>query len=213
MHYYVESDGRVFVVRRGQALDLPEDGETPAGARPLAPMATSVPVTFCSVSLPEHPRHWPAKDDLASDPHASALLREAVHASMPRVVAEGVCLRDDCVLLVRGSRGLNEGRWSLPGGFLRFGETPAEGVLREVEEEVGAPARLLGLLDLKGKQGPKSRLQWVMAFYRVELDGEPHPDPDEIAEARFVPLREARNLVSDNLIREALASLSQTASL
>jgi 8-oxo-dGTP diphosphatase len=35
--------------------------------------------------------------------------------------------------------------WALPGGLLRRGETPSEGLLREVEEEVGVvldPARL-----------------------------------------------------------------------
>lgn len=213
MHYYVESDGKVFLVDRGGVLDLPTREEVPFSPGEIAPLATSVSVTFCAPHLAEHPRDWPMKDDLASDPRASRLVREAVHASMPRVVVEGVCLRGGRVLLVKGSRGLNEGRWSLPGGFLRFGETPAQGVLREVEEEVGVPAQLQGLLDIKGKQGQQSRLQWVMVFFRVSLAGEPSPDPDEISEARFVPLAEARNLVSDSLIREMLSTLREEGSL
>jgi mutator protein MutT len=42
------------------------------------------------------------------------------------------------------------GQWALPGGRLEAGETPAEGALRELEEEVGLtlpPSSVLGLLD------------------------------------------------------------------
>jgi 8-oxo-dGTP pyrophosphatase MutT (NUDIX family) len=42
------------------------------------------------------------------------------------------------------------GQWALPGGRLDAGETPAEGALRELEEEVGLslpPDAVLGLLD------------------------------------------------------------------
>ena len=209
MRYYVESDGRVFLVDRDGMLDLPSAREIPFDLEEVALLSTSVPVTFCVPHLPRHPLEWPMKDDLAGEPRASPLVREAVHATMPRVVVEGVCLRGRDVLLVKGSRGLNEGRWSLPGGFLRFGETPAQGVLREVEEEVGIPARLEGLLGIKGKQGATSRLQWVMIFFRVSVDAEPSPDPDEISEARFVPLAEAVGLVSDDLIREMLATLTE----
>ncbi len=210
MRYYVESDGRVFLVDRDGILDLPRAGEIPFDLEEIAPLATSVSVTFCVPDLARHPVEWPMKDDLAREPRAGSLVREAVLATMPRVVVEGVWLRGRDVLLVKGSRGLNEGRWSLPGGFLRFGETPAQGVLREVEEEVGVPARLEGLLAVKGKQGQKSLLQWVMIFFRVCAEGEPSPDPDEISEARFVPLGEAASLVSDELIREMLSSLSES---
>ncbi len=209
MRYYVESDGRVFLVDRDGILDLPDASEIPFDLEKVAPLATSVPVTFCVPNLARHPVEWPMKDDLTREPRASPLVRETVHATMPRVVVEGVCLRGRDVLLVKGSRGLNDGRWSLPGGFLRFGETPAQGVLREVEEEVGIPARLEGLLGVKGKQGLKGRLQWVMIFFRVSVEAEPSPDLDEISEARFVPLGEATSLVSDELIREMLSSLSE----
>jgi ADP-ribose pyrophosphatase YjhB (NUDIX family) len=128
---------------------------------------------------------------------------------MPRVVVEAVCLEEGRLLLVKGSRGLTEGRWSLPVGFLRFGETPARGVLREVEEELGVSAQVEGLLDVKARQGPKSRLQWVMIFFRVSLQASVCPNPDEIAEARYVPLAEASGLLFDELIREVVAALRE----
>ncbi len=208
MRYYLESDGRVFLVDRDGVLDLPTQDEIPFKFDEIAPLATSEPVLFCSPRLPRHPHEWPGKDELAFLPAVAPLVRETIHAGMPRVVVEGICLKDGKILLVKGSRGLTKGRWSLPGGFLRFGETPPEGLLRELKEELGVGGRIESLLDIKGKLGSESRLHWVMIFYQVSLEGEPHPDPDEIAEATYFPLERARDLGIDDLMRDAVSSIA-----
>jgi len=207
MRYYIETDGRVFLVERDGVLDLPSEGEIPFPIEEIAPLATSIPAIFAVPQLPRFPRDWPGKDDLASLPHVSPIVREAVHASMPRVVVEGIALADGMVLLVKASRGLTEGRWSLPGGFLRYGESPSDGLIREVGEELGVQAKPEGLIGVKAKLGEESHLHWIMLFYRIAIDGEPHPDPDEIAEARFFPIEQAQNLICDSLMRTVVASL------
>jgi ADP-ribose pyrophosphatase YjhB (NUDIX family) len=64
---------------------------------------------------------------------------------MTRLAAYGVIRRDGRVLLCRVAPGnLGEGRWTLPGGGLQFGEAPAAAVVREVEEETGLVARITG---------------------------------------------------------------------
>ena len=208
MRYYLESDGRVFLVDRNGVLDLPTRDEIPFKFDEIAPLATSEPVLFCSPRLPRHPHEWLGKDELASLPAVAPLVREAIHAGMPRVVVEGICLKGGKILLVKGSRGLTKGRWSLPGGFLRFGETPPEGLLRELKEELGVVGKIESLLDVKGKLGSESRLHWVMIFYQVSLEGKPHPDPDEIAEATYFPLEKARDLGIDDLMRDAVSSIA-----
>ncbi|MCD6495428.1 NUDIX hydrolase [Candidatus Bipolaricaulota bacterium] len=112
------------------------------------------------------------------------------------------------ILLVKGSRGLTEGRWSLPGGFLRFGEGPQEGLLREMREELRVEGRIKSFLDVRAKLGETSRLHWIMLFYRISLSGVLDPDPDEIAEARYFPLQQAATLVSDGLMRQVLLDIS-----
>ena len=43
----------------------------------------------------------------------------------------------DRLLLVHLSRGLDAGRWTMPGGGVKWGEHPDAAVLRELEEETG----------------------------------------------------------------------------
>lgn len=206
--YYVETDGKVFLVRRGGSYDLPDPFDVPFEVEEVAPLGTGEPVTFCAPYLEAHPHAWLGKDDVVSMRDVAPRVREAIHATMPRVVVEGVCLRDGRVLLVKGSRGLTKDRWALPGGFLRFGESPYDGVLRELHEEVGVDGSVEGLLDVRSKLGEKTRTHWVMILYRVRIHGEPRGNPDEISEVRFVPLADACALVSDELMRGALEALA-----
>ncbi len=208
MRYYIESDGRIYLVRRDGLLDLPTRDEVPFPITEQSPLPTSEPAVFCLPHLAGHPQDWPEKDGLAGIPDGvTPLVREAIHAGMPRVVVEGISLKGGEILLVKGSRGFTEGHWSLPGGFLRFGEDPRQGLLRELREELRVEARIDALVDLRGKLGSASRLHWVMAFYRVSLIGEMRPDPDEIAEARYFTSAKAQELVADRLMRKVIRTV------
>ena len=209
MRYYIETDGRVFLVNRDGILDLPVKEEIPFPIEEIAPLATSEPVVFAVPKLPRFPREWLGKDALAHIPGVSSRVRAAVHATMPRVVVDGIAIREGKILLVKGSRGLTKGLWSLPGGFVRFGESPAEGLMREVREELRVNASIGELIDVRAKLGEWSLLHWIMHFYRIEIDAEPNPDPDEIEEARFFPLEDGVGLICDPLMREVVAASLQ----
>lgn len=49
-------------------------------------------------------------------------------------------IKKDRILLKRASRGVSKGKWNGLGGRLEKGETPEEGILREVFEESGLRA-------------------------------------------------------------------------
>ncbi len=64
-----------------------------------------------------------------------------------------------------------DGYWDLPGGHLEFGETPEEGLLREIKEEIGIDAEIDHLssiftiiLDLSNREQPEQRHYTVLAF-------------------------------------------------
>ncbi len=83
------------------------------------------------------------------------MVREALahHRPSPRqrLAAYALALRDDALLLTRNSaRGPRPGTWTLPGGGVGHGESPAVAMAREVEEETGLTAtvgELLGVHD------------------------------------------------------------------
>lgn len=65
------------------------------------------------------------------------------------IAAVGVaCFRDDDVLLIRRGAPPLRGRWSLPGGRIEWGERAADAALRELREETGCEAELVGLVDV-----------------------------------------------------------------
>jgi 8-oxo-dGTP diphosphatase len=204
--FYLESDGRIFLVARGGALDLPRAHEIPFRYKRVGPLACADDVAFCVPSLDAHPSEWLSKDAVPGDDRVTTRVREAVHATMPRVVSEGIIQRDERVLLVKGSRGLTVGRWTLPGGFVRFGEDPAQGLVREILEELGVQVQRLDLLSVRSKLGAHTRLHWTMFFYRVEISGAIDPDPDEIAEAAFFSPQVAAQQLMDPVMREVLAA-------
>lgn len=199
MYLYLETDGRIYTVRRGGLLDLPRVGERiPFPYEILHELPWGDEGVALGVPrLPRHPQEWIPKDEVPSRTNVSPILREAVHRSLPRAVAEGIVEREGRVLLVRASRGLTRGIWSLPGGFLAFGESPEEAVAREVREELRVGCRVGRLLGVRTKVGEHRGLHWIIFFLEVELEGEPDPDPDEIAEARFFPKREAATALGD----------------
>ena len=199
-YYYIESDGMVYLIKPGERWTLPSDSdEIPCEFETKAHMIVqSREVIYCVPKLDHHPRDWHHKDEIPGREDVDPLVRLAVHHTLPRVVAEALIVKDDSVLLVKPSRGFNRGMWTLPGGFVAYGESPAESVGREVQEEVGAPCQVKEFLGVESFLGKESYYTWHMFFYEVELLSEEfQPAPDEIEEVRWAPLSEVRELLRD----------------
>ena len=207
MRYYIESDGGIFLIRRDGKLDLPEPEDVPFEVDVIAELPGREPTWFCVPRLDHHPAAWPSKDNVQDSANVSERVLRAVHATMPRVVCEAVCVRDRQILLVKGNRGLTKDRWTLPGGFVRFGEHPADGLRREIQEELGVDAEIGECLAMRSKLGKPSRLHWLLFFYRAEIVGNPVANPDEIAELRFLDPEAAVELLSDRVMAEVISGL------
>lgn len=102
-------------------------------------------------------------------------------APMHSVGANGLVERDDdgALLLVRHT--YNE-RWGLPGGLAKRGEQPRHTAVREVREEVGIRAEVVGEPAVVVEPGPR-RVDIV--FKMRVLSGEPHPASPEIADVAW----------------------------
>lgn len=67
---------------------------------------------------------------------------------MPTAAVGVVCFRGDDVLLVRRAKPPRQDGWSLPGGRIEWGETMQTAALRELREETGCAAEIVGLIDV-----------------------------------------------------------------
>lgn len=143
--YYVEHDGRLLARRDSQGTyQLPEQVDVAFDERARRTLR-GTEVVFGEADVDEHPEEWPRKDDLAHDPDASALVHAAINASLFRPVV-GVVVQDEGqILLVKPARGVAQGRWTLPGGFVGAFEAPREAARREVREETGLELEALEL--------------------------------------------------------------------
>lgn len=87
-----------------------------------------------------------------------------------------------CILLVQRA---DNGRWAMPGGALEVGESPAEGVKREVLEETGVrcqPLALVGLFDSRYCGVVSPHHLYLITFLCRPVDGEAPDQPSHADE-------------------------------
>ncbi|MBR9824794.1 MAG: NUDIX hydrolase [Alphaproteobacteria bacterium] len=116
----------------------------------------------------------------------------------PRPVAGAgiVVVRGDEVLVIQRGKPPYAGEWSIPGGKIEYGETAEEAALRELKEETGVEARIIGLIDVVdsiAKRQPGSDGDWhflLIDYAAVWTAGEPVAD-DDVSDALFLPVKDA----------------------
>lgn len=91
----------------------------------------------------------------------------------PKVAAVVFIEHNQRVLLVRRKMNPGRGKWSLPGGFVDYGEDPREAAAREALEETGLEVAITALVDVRSHGGPI-----VITFTASVLNGVAHPQDD-----------------------------------
>lgn len=125
----------------------------------------------------------------------------------PTTAALVVNQQDELLLVKRAIRPAR-GQWCLPGGFLELGETPEEGVLRELMEETslkGEIGRLVGVQpSLYGVWGDV-----VVIGFAVHTNGGVPKAGDDAAVVQYFPLSDLPSLAFDThtaLVKQYLES-------
>lgn len=123
---------------------------------------------------------------------------QAGHAT-PKVDVRGVVFRGDAILLVREN--LDDGRWTVPGGWADVGDSPSESAVREVYEETGYRTRavkVLAVYDRNRHNHPPHVFHIYKIFFLCELiNSQPENDYAGQTSAAFVETGEVAFFTED----------------
>ena len=97
------------------------------------------------------------------------------------------------MLLIRRGKAPRKGEWSLPGGGIELDETTKAAALRELREETGVEAEILGLLDVVDLIDGHGHA--ILVDYAARWISGEAVAGDDAMEARFWPAAEALALV------------------
>ena len=150
---------------------------TPAAAPSAASPAAEPATATASPSAAASPVAFPGAAQKAA-PATTVRSRKLVVAGLLREPGSGAVL-----LSQRRADQAMPLQWELPGGKVEPGEAPEAALVREVREELGVGATVLGIDEVISHQYEAFDL--LMLVYRCTLDGA--PAAREVADVRLVP--------------------------
>lgn len=122
--------------------------------------------------------------------------RDAIRRN-PRVTADGIIVSGSKILLVRRKFDPFEGRYALPGGFVEYGETVDECVIREVREETGLRVSVDRLLGVYSAPDRDPRGHTITLVYILNVEGGTLADSVE-TKAEWMALKNIPPLAFDH---------------
>ncbi|MGB9434975.1 MAG: NUDIX hydrolase [Candidatus Acidiferrum sp.] len=124
---------------------------------------------------------------LASADFLEKLFAEQSGYATPKVDVRVAAFKDGCILLVRE---LQDGCWTLPGGWADVGEPPSLAAIREAREESGYEVRiskLAAVFDCNFHGHPPHVFHSYKLFFLAELAGGSPQNSNETTDAQFFP--------------------------
>ena len=131
------------------------------------------------------------------------MLRRAMsgksYPSQPIPAVGAFIIRDGRILLIRRAYEPCAGKWSVPGGTIKLGETTIDALKREVFEELGVKLKSMKLLDIydyisKDEDG-KIKYHYVIIDFLANPESFEITPSSEILEYKFFTRDEALRMV------------------
>lgn len=113
-------------------------------------------------------------------------------ANLRHVVVDAICIKSNKVLLVkRGPKYSNPGKYALPGGFLDRDETTEQATLRELKEETGYNGKITKLIKVLDDPNRRNEDRQNVSFiYLVEVGDKIGQPDDEVDSVHWFPLNQ-----------------------
>ena len=98
----------------------------------------------------------------------------------------GIVINDGKVLLARHTYGNGKGMLIVPGGYVEYGETPQDALVREYKEEVNIIVKPCDIIAIRFNMH-----DWYIAFRAEYISGNATSDNDENNEVIWLDIEEA----------------------
>ena len=125
----------------------------------------------------------------------------------PMIVVDGILVKDGRICLVKRSTRPFKNYWALPGGFVEKGETLQHAIVREVFEETGLRAKVLGFVNIYDSPKRDPRGHAVSIAFLLKRTGGRMKTSNETSEVKFFPESKLpKNIAFDHrkIIEDAL---------
>ena len=121
------------------------------------------------------------------------------YPSQPIPAVGAFIIRDGKILLIRRAYEPCAGKWSVPGGTIKLGETTIDALKREVFEELGVKLKSMKLLDIydyiSRDEDGKIKYHYVIIDFLVNPESFEIKPSSEILEYEFFARNEALKMV------------------
>jgi 8-oxo-dGTP diphosphatase len=124
----------------------------------------------------------------------------------PKITVDGVLFKDNEILLIQRKNPPFEGMWALPGGFVEYGETTENAVIREVKEETGLDTKISSLIGVysdpnRDPRGHSISIVYILSKIKGDVIG-----GDDAAQAAFHSINALPTLSFDHdkIIKDAI---------
>jgi len=134
-----------------------------------------------------------------------------VYPAVPRTGVGAMVIKDEKILLVKRGVEPNKGRWAIPGGMLKLGETMQECAAREILEETGVTVAIgecVYVFDLiERDEAGKVKFHFVVVdFTALYVEGVPQ-GADDAEEAGWFAPEDLNDLPVSQITLKALHSI------
>ena len=116
----------------------------------------------------------------------------------PRLAVDALILVEGKLVVVRRGNEPYKGRYALPGGFVEYGETTEQAVVREVLEETALRTKVLSLFGVYSTPNRDPRGHTVSAVYELTKVGGRMMGGSDAAAAKSFPIPKIPRLAFDH---------------
>ena len=116
----------------------------------------------------------------------------------PSLTVDGIIKKEGKILLIERKNPPFKGMYAIPGGFVEYGETVENAVIREIEEETGLKTEIKRLVGVYSDPDRDPRGHTVSSVYHLNPFGGKLKEGSDAVDARYFKIDNLPDLAFDH---------------